>query len=164
MLILNFDPTPTQCQEIANACVGTPEKSSFLNAHQPYPVPTAQMLASAIGSSGLSLSAVAYLEPEGTPIGYIFAGSFFPPHSAQSPHIGFGLNKDVVGHGYAVQMLFIFFKEFMSRKLGNRLYGHCYAENLAACKTMERAGMIGQKIGVKHYSQGYEVMEYVINL
>jgi len=86
---LNFNPTPEQCQQVANACMGTPEKSKLFNADQPYPAPSVASLAQIMQQK--LLTATAYTAEGSRAAGFIFCGNFFPPHADKIPHLASGL-------------------------------------------------------------------------
>jgi len=162
---LIFNPEPGQCQQVAYACMGTPEKSDFLNRHQPCPAPSVADLARSMqNKQNIVLSAAAFTDEYDRPAGFFFCGDFFRHHAGQVPHLGFGLSQEFTGHGHGADLLGRFIDELRRTKLATQLYGHCYAKNRGACRTMERARMTGRSIGVQPYSHGNEVMEYYIKL
>lgn len=162
--MIHFNPDYQKCHLVAEACMLTHEHTQFLNAYQPFPVPSVDLLAQSIfNPPGKILSAIIESE-SGQPVGYIFCGNFFPPHSDKGPHLVFGLNKDFHGQKLMDSMLRKFFLKIQNDNLAKVVYGHCYKSNIAACRTMEMAFMTGTNIGTQSYSHGHEVMEYRVSL
>ena len=163
-LRLTFNPTYDEILEVVKVCFDTPEKVQWLNINQPFPAPNAIALSKFMDQSlgAQRLSAVAREIEEGIPVGYIFCGSFFPPTMKTVPHMGFGINMDLKGTGYGLELLNQFIQEFKTQSISTQLYGHCLERNIGACKTMEKAGMTGTNVGIQQYSNGNAVLEYVI--
>ena len=76
--------------------------------------------------------------------------------------MGFGINMDLKGMGYGLELLNQFIKEFKTQSISTQLYGHCLERNFGARRTMEKAGMTGTNLGIQQYSNGNAVMEYII--
>ena len=161
---LTFNPTYDEILEVVKGCFNSAEKVQWLNINQPFPAPNAIALSKFMDQSlgAQRLSAVAREIEEGTPVGYIFCGSFFPPTMNSVPHMGFGINMDLQGRGYGVELLNKFIEEFKQRQISNQLFGHCLERNAGARRTMEKVGMVGRNLGVQPYTNGNASMEYVI--
>lgn len=161
-MFIKFNPTEQQCLLAARACMRTPAHIEAFNAFQPIPVTDIKMMAQFIRYCPGNLLSAVVGPNENELIGFIFCGSFFGHYLHRVPHIGFGLAMEYSGKGLGTQMVRKFILKMIEDELTNVIYGHCFEDNIGACKVMENAFMKGSNIGKLKNNAPQQVMEYRI--
>ena len=149
LTFLNSAKTENDLNELWQNCFSGIENQAHMNAHVPMPLTQQFQLNGFLKNSGVNYNAWLIKRiAENDIIGFAVHGNFFP---GIPNNIGFNISLKYINKGYATETLQSLITYVKSTGL-KETYGHCFENNTASIRTMEKCGFknlgsTGKKFG-----------------